>query len=209
MIHEVQIMVVIVDYNMGNLGSISNMLKKIDVDGVISSDPDTIYQADKLILPGVGSFDEGMRSLSNSQLLPVIEKKVFGELTPILGICLGMQLFANKSEEGTLSGLGWIDSEVRRFSFQDSNLKVPHMGWNWVKELKCDPLLNDMPDPSKFYFVHSYYFSCNETSDGLLSTHYGHDFVSGVKKNNIIGVQFHPEKSHKYGMKLLENFASL
>jgi glutamine amidotransferase len=200
-------MIVVIDYGMGNIGSILNMLKKIDAEGIVSSDPDLIKRADKLILPGVGSFDEGMKNLKASLLIPVIEDKVMKEKTPILGICLGMQLFAKKSEEGVLDGLGWIDAEVKKFNFRNDGLKIPHMGWNTVAVLKRDEFLGDMPDPSRFYFVHSYYLVCNDKKDALLVTDYGHPFVSAVKKDNIIGVQFHPEKSHKFGMKLLENFA--
>jgi glutamine amidotransferase len=202
-------MIVVIDYKMGNIGSILNMLKKIDAEGIVSSDPYDIKSADKLILPGVGSFDEGVKNLKESGLTSVIEDKVIGEKTPILGICLGMQLFAKRSEEGVLDGLGWIDAEVKRFSFGNNVLKIPHMGWNTVAVLKQDDLLRDMPDPSKFYFVHSYYFVCNDDNDALLVTDYGHSFVSAVKKDNISGVQFHPEKSHKFGMKLLENFTAL
>jgi imidazole glycerol-phosphate synthase subunit HisH len=202
-------MIVVIDYKMGNIGSILNMLKKIDAEGIVSSDPDEIKNADKLILPGVGSFDEGIKNLKDSGLISVIEHKVISEKTPILGICLGMQLFAKRSEEGVLSGLGWIDAEVKKFSFGNDALKVPHMGWNTVEVLKQDDLLRDMPDPSRFYFVHSYYFICNDSNNALLATDYGHNFVSAVKKDNIIGVQFHPEKSHKFGMKLLQNFTAL
>ena len=202
-------MIAVIDYKMGNVGSIINMLKKIGVEGIISSDPEIIKRAEKLILPGVGAFDAGMKNLKDSGLLSVIEDKVIIEKTPILGICLGMQLFAKKSEEGSLAGLGWIDAEVRKFSFKNHELKIPHMGWNTIAVLKQDNLLKDMPEQSRFYFVHSYYFVCNDTTDALLSTDYGLNFVSAVKKNNIVGVQFHPEKSHKFGMKLLRNFAEL
>ena len=202
-------MIVVIDYKMGNIGSILNMLKKIDAEGIISSDPDEIKRADKLILPGVGSFDRGIRNLTDSGLIPILESKVIKERTPILGICLGMQLFSKRSEEGVLDGLGWIDAEVKRFSFENNKLKIPHMGWNSVTVLKQDNLLRDMPEQSRFYFVHSYYLVCKDEKDALLTTDYGHSFTSAVKKDNIIGVQFHPEKSHKFGMKLLKNFSEL
>lgn len=202
-------MIVIIDYKMGNIGSILNMLKKINAEGMVSSNPEDIKIADKLILPGVGSFDEGMKNLKDSGLISVIEDKVIKQKIPIMGICLGMQLFAKRSEEGVMDGLGWIDAEVKKFKFDDYNLKIPHMGWNTVTFCKHDNLLREMPEQSKFYFVHSYYFVCNDDKDVLLTTQYGHRFTSAVKKNNIIGVQFHPEKSHKFGMKLFENFVTL
>jgi len=201
-------MIVVIDYKTGNIGSILNMLKKIDAKGMISSDPKDIKKADKLILPGVGSFDEGINNLKDSGLISVIEDKVIKEKTPIMGICLGMQLLAKRSEEGVLDGLGWIDAEVKRFKFENNELKIPHMGWNSVTVLKQDNLLRGMLEQSRFYFVHSYYFACKDDKDALLATEYGHSFTSAVKKDNIIGVQFHPEKSHKFGMKLLENFAN-
>ena len=202
-------MIVIIDYKTGNVGSIVNMLKKVGVGGIVSSDPDDIRRADKLILPGVGAFDQGMKNLNNSGLIPVIEEQVIGKGVLVLGICLGMQLFAQRSEEGNLNGLGWIDAEVRKFDFKNQTLKVPHMNWNTTSILKQDVLLKDMPEVSKFYFVHSYYFVCNDKNDGLLTANYGHDFIAAVRKDNIIGVQFHPEKSHKFGMKLLKNFSEL
>ena len=202
-------MIVIVDYKMGNIGSILNMLKKIGETAVISSDIKDINNADKLILPGVGSFDTGINNINNLGLLDILNKKVLEEKTPILGICLGMQLFANKSEEGVKRGLGWIDGNVVKFKFKDNNLKIPHIGWNEIKIKKDDVLFKNIPEEPRFYFVHSYYFSCNDNNNILTTTNYGYDFVSIVRKDNITGVQFHPEKSHKYGMNLLKNFAQL
>lgn len=203
-------MIVIIDYNTGNIGSLKNMLKKIGIEAVVSSDISEINKAEKLILPGVGSFDTGMGNLKKMEILPVLNKKVIEEKTPILGICLGMQLFANQSEEGKLEGLGWIDARVIKFKFnKESNFKIPHMGWNTVAVKKEKSIFNELEGESKFYFVHSYYLVCKNTEDILATTNYRYDFVSAVEKNNIIGVQFHPEKSHKYGMKLLENFVRL
>ncbi|MCH8741623.1 imidazole glycerol phosphate synthase subunit HisH [Patescibacteria group bacterium] len=202
-------MIVIIDYKMGNTGSILNMLKKIGETAVISSDIKDINNADKLILPGVGSFDTGMNNINNSGLLDILNKKVLKEKTPILGICLGMQLFANKSEEGIKRGLGWIGGNVVKFKFKDNNLKIPHMGWNEIKIKKNDVLFKNIAEEPRFYFVHSYYFFCNDNNDVLATTNYGYDFASVVRKDNIRGVQFHPEKSHKYGMNLLKNFAQL
>lgn len=201
-------MTIIVDYGMGNLGSILNMLKKIGVDAAVSSNCEDIANADKLILPGVGAFENGMRKLAGLGLAPVLEKKVMGEKTPILGICLGMQLMTKSSEEGQGTGLGWIDATTVRFKHGGgtAKLKIPHMGWNTVTVKKDSLLFKDMfPEPG-FYFVHSYHAVCTHEQDILATTYYGYDFVSAFQKGNIFGVQFHPEKSHKFGMKLLKNF---
>lgn len=204
-------MILIVDYGMGNLGSISNMLKKIGVPCVISSDPEMISDANKIILPGVGAFDNAIENLHTKNLFEVLNYKALNQRTPILGICLGMQLFAKSSEEGIRTGLGWIDASVKRFNFNNQNdrNKVPHMGWNRAVVKSTHQLFNGLEDLNKFYFVHSYHVVCNDESDILTMTSYGYDFVSSVFKDNILGVQFHPEKSHKYGMQLLKNFAAL
>jgi glutamine amidotransferase len=200
-------MITIVDYGIGNLGSIQNMLKKVGFESQISSDADTIGAAAKLIMPGVGAFDTGMRELARSGLIPVLQKKVLEQGTPILGICLGMQLFAHASEEGQLPGLGWIDASVKRFEVAaGSRLKVPHMGWNIVHAEKESALTKDLEDEERFYFVHSYYVDCKDRGDVLLTANYGHQFDAAFEHKNILGVQFHPEKSHKFGMRLLRNF---
>ena len=200
--------IVIIDYGLGNLGSIRNMLKKIGAEGTISSDISHIERAEKLILPGVGNFDQGMRNLDALGLLPVLENKVIQKKTPILGICLGMQLFTRRSEEGESAGIGWIDAEVVRFKFdgKERNLKIPHMGWNLIKIEKEDTLIGEMYPEPRFYFVHSYHVVCKNEDEVLTKSFYGYEFVSSIKKGNIYGVQFHPEKSHKFGMKLLRNF---
>ena len=204
-------MIVIVDYGMGNLGSIQNMLKRIGTDALISSDISEIEKANKLILPGVGSFDNAMKNLNNLGLTHILNKKVIEDKTPILGICLGIQLFTERSEEGNLPGLGWIDAETIRFRFgnNQTNLKIPHMRWNIVKIKHNSSLFKDMYNDARFYFVHSYHVVCNNEQDILSTTCHGYDFVSAVQKENIIGVQFHPEKSHKFGMKILQNFTEL
>jgi len=201
-------MITIVDYGLGNLGSIKNMLKKIGADSVITSDPEVIAKADKLILPGVGSFDNGMKNLKELGLIDLLNKKVLEDKVPVLGICLGMQLITKKSEEGIEPGLGWLDAEAIRFRVDPGERKfsIPHMGWEYVHPQKESRLMKDMYEDPKYYFVHSYYIRCNDPQDTLLSTHYAHDYVSGFEKGNILGVQFHPEKSHKYGMKLFKNF---
>ena len=200
--------IIIIDYGLGNLGSIKNMLKKIGSEAAISSSISDIEEAEKLILPGVGNFDQGMRNLEASGFLPVLEDRVIQKKTPILGICLGMQLFARKSEEGESTGLGWIDAEVVRFKFGDKerHLKIPHMGWNLVEIRQKNPLFEEMYPEPRFYFVHSYHLACRNEEEVLTQTFHGYKFVSSVKKENIYGVQFHPEKSHKFGMKLLDNF---
>jgi imidazole glycerol-phosphate synthase subunit HisH len=199
-------MITIVNYGLGNLGSIENMLKKIGVSDVkISQNFEDILSADKLILPGVGSFDAGMQKINDSGLLPILNQAVLENKKPVLGICLGMQLMTKSSEEGQLPGLGWINAQATKFEFEDSDLKIPHMGWNSVDVID-NHLKDELPNPSKFYFVHSYFIQCHEKQDELLSCNYGHPFVAGFKKENIMGVQFHPEKSHKYGMALLNYF---
>lgn len=204
-------MIAIVNYGLGNLGSIQNMLKKIGCsDVVISNDRAVIDKADKLILPGVGAFDNGMSKINESGLLDILKDNALVKKKPILGICLGMQLLTNGSEEGKLKGLGWIDADTVKFSFgSESELKIPHMGWNFIKIAKPHPLIKNLDETFRFYFVHSYYVACKNKSDVLLNCNYGFDYACAVQKDNIMGVQFHPEKSHKYGMQLLKNFVDL
>ena len=201
-------MIVIVDYGMGNLASIANMLKKVGAEGIISSDSTTIAGAEKLILPGVGSFDTGMHNLSERGLVPVLNARVLKDTVPILGLCLGLQLFTERSEEGRLPGLGWIKGETVRFKVEGAHerLKIPHMGWNTIEPLRQHPLLNGLDEEPRFYFVHSYHVVCADPEDILAWTRYGYDFPSIVVRGNVVGVQFHPEKSHKFGMQLLRNF---
>jgi len=200
-------MIAIVNYGVGNLGSIQNMLRKVGAESEITADQGAISRADKLILPGVGAFDSAMDSLSNSRLVPVLKRKVVDEKTPLLGICLGMQLLTRSSTEGQTPGLGWVDAKTVRF--ENGGLKVPHMGWNTVTIQRDDPLFRDMYPEPRFYFVHSYYVRCTDNGNILTTTSYGHEFCSSLIQGNIRGVQFHPEKSHKFGMKLLKNFAEM
>lgn len=201
-------MIVIIDYGMGNLGSIVNMLKKVGVKAIISADPAVIEQANKLILPGVGAFDNGMKHLNDLNLVPPLNYKVLVEKIPILGICLGAQLLTQRSEEGGLSGLGWIEADTVRFKFNqtDARLKIPHMGWNLLNIYQSHPLFTDMYEEPRFYFVHSYHFTCRNEADVLAKTLYGYEFTSVIGRENIMGTQFHPEKSHKFGLKILKNF---
>ena len=203
-------MIVIIDYGIGNLASVFNMFKKIGVkDVVVSNDKDVITRATKLLLPGVGSFDAGVTNLENSGLIPILNKRVVEEKVPILGICLGMQLLTKQSEEGQKKGLGWIDAETIKFNLDPAlKLKVPHMGWNYIKVKKNNPLI-DLETKNRFYFVHSYYVKCFDESQSIATSNFGVDFTCMVNKDNIFGAQFHPEKSLKFGMKLLENFSRL
>ena len=204
-------MIAIVDYGMGNLGSIGNMCKRIGVDSVVTSDPAVIGAASKLILPGVGAFDQGMTNLEQRGLLPVLAKRVLDQGCPILGICLGMQLLGESSEEGKKRGLGWVHATARRFRFDDDQtkrLKIPHMGWNEVRPQQPDPIFAGFENPIRFYFVHSYHVECS-AENVLATTTHGYSFTSMLKRENIYGAQFHPEKSHRFGMTLLTNFARL
>lgn len=202
-------MITIIDYGMGNLGSVKNMFKKIGEDSIISSDKEEIKAATKILLPGVGSFDNAMRNLKDLDLIDLIKEKVLRDKTPIMGICLGMQLLTNASEEGSLEGFGFIDAYASKFNFENINeeLPIPHMGWNRTNLEKDSKLYENNDEKNRrFYFVHSYAVQCNNKSDILTTTEYGYKFVSSFEKNHIIGCQFHPEKSHKYGMKLFKNF---
>lgn len=202
-------MLTIVNYGVGNLGSIYNMLKKAGVSAMISSQPSDILAADKLILPGVGAFDTCALKLQVSGLLPVLNKKVIEEKIPVLGVCVGMQLLTEGSEEGILPGLGWIKGRIVKFNqeFLPRNFKVPHMGWSEVVLRKPSKLFSEMDNDPRFYFVHSYHPQITYIQDVLIEATYGYTFVAGMECENILGVQFHPEKSHRFGMKLLSNFA--
>jgi imidazole glycerol-phosphate synthase subunit HisH len=202
-------MIVVVDYGLGNLGSIHNMLKKLGVESRVTDDTDEVLHASKLILPGVGAFDHGMTNLRERGLVELLHRKVLQDDTPILGICLGMQLMTRGSEEGQLPGLGWLPATTRRFrpSSPDLHLPVPHMGWNYVEPSATSALFAGLPDDPRFYFVHSFYVDADEDEYVSGRTTYDVSFVSAVERNNVLGVQFHPEKSHKFGMALLRNFA--
>ena len=201
-------MIHIVDYGMGNLGSVKNMLKYIGAESTITANPVELQDAKKIILPGVGSFDQAMKRIEESGFRKVLDAKALTEKVPVLGICLGMQLLTYGSEEGLIPGLGWIPARTIHFP-ADIGLKVPHMGWNIVTPSTPSPLCEKLPEESRFYFVHSYYVKVENESFSILKTNYGLNFDSGIQRGNIYGVQFHPEKSHKLGMQLLRNFANL
>lgn len=200
-------MIAIINYGMGNIGSITNMLHKIGGDAVVTSQKCDVLKADKIILPGVGTFDHGMRQLMELDLISPIQTAVLEKKIPILGICLGMQLLGRRSEEGKGSGLNLIPFDNIHFALtKDSGLKIPHMGWNVVKFRKVSPILKDIEEGQRYYFVHSYHAVCDNPENILMSCEYGYEFPAAISDNNIYGVQFHPEKSHRFGMRLLENF---
>jgi len=200
-------MITIINYGMGNLGSIVNMLKRIGVQAQVTEDVAQIERAEKLILPGVGAFDAAMERIGSIPgLREVLDYKVLEEGIPLLGICLGMQLLTEGSEEGKLPGLGYIPGCTLHFP-SDMGLKIPHMGWNHIHICNDSPLVHDLPEEPRFYFVHSYYVQCANPEHVVCTTDYGITFHSVIQKDHVYGAQFHPEKSHKFGMRLLENFA--
>jgi glutamine amidotransferase len=202
-------MITIVNYGMGNIGSLCNMFKRIGVKAVIESDPATIMHSNKLVLPGVGAFDTAMTRINAiPSLREVLDKKALVECVPILGVCLGMQLLTYSSEEGALPGLGWIPGVATRFPKREG-LKVPHMGWNVAVPTTQSPLTTQVEEMPRYYFVHSYCVHVEDPAHSLMNTHYGIDFDSAIGRDNIYGVQFHPEKSHRFGMQILKKFAQL
>jgi imidazole glycerol-phosphate synthase subunit HisH len=203
-------MIVIVDYGMGNTGSIKKKLNLLGAGSIVSSSHKDIQNADKLILPGVGHFSKAVENIRSLGLWNLLNECVLTNKTPVLGICLGMQLMALSSEEGDAEGFGWFNAYVRKFRISDtSRFKVPHMGWNQVKICKESGLMKGLDNFSNFYFVHSYHIQCNERQDVLNETEYETVFVSAVERDNIFGVQYHPEKSHDAGNIILKNFISL
>ena len=202
-------MIVIVDYGLGNLASIKNMFKHIGIREVkISSQKEVVEQADKIILPGVGAFDNGMMHLEKYDLIDVLNKKALVEKVPFLGICLGMQLMTQGSEEGVKKGLGWFDAETIKFK-QLNGMKVPHMGWNYIQPRSEKNYFLNEGKKYRFYFVHSYHVNCKNEDEVMFTTDYGMQFHSAIRKDNIIGMQFHPEKSLHFGMDVLNKFSKL
>jgi len=202
---------VIIDYGMGNLRSVSNKFHRMNIPSIVTSDGNIIQQASKLILPGVGHFASGMKNLARLGIIDILNKRVLVDKIPILGICLGVQLFSNFSEEGNVSGLGWIDAQTIRFRFNANEhpYKIPHMGWNSINKRKESRLLEYIRQDEMFYFVHSFHLDCNQKQDILTKTEYSYEFVSAIEHENIYGTQFHPEKSHEWGFQLLKNFSKI
>jgi glutamine amidotransferase len=204
-------MITIIDYGVGNIKAFYNIFSKLSVNVKIAQKPEDLINATKLILPGVGHFDYAMKRFSESGMLNVVDEMVMNHNMPILGICVGMQMLAKTSEEGVMPGLGWINATVKKI---DTNLltqttRLPHMGWNDVSVKTKNPLLKNLEFNSRFYFLHSYYFETNLVSDSIAFSNYGKEFTCVVNHKNIYGVQFHPEKSHHYGVQLLNNFANI
>jgi imidazole glycerol-phosphate synthase subunit HisH len=203
-------MTTIVDYGMGNLGSVVNMFKRIGAPCELTHDLDKISKAKKILLPGVGAFDTAMERINSSGMLPVLNEKALKEKVPVLGICLGMQLLTHGSEEGKLHGLRWVNAHTYSFKKRIApELKIPHMGWNVANiSGQCD-LTKGFTGEIRFYFVHSYFVTVDNENNSMMKTPYGVEFDSALHQDNIFGAQFHPEKSHKFGMQLFKNFAGL
>ena len=201
-------MITIVDYGMGNLGSIQNMFKRIGAPCRICADPQDLEDSEKILLPGVGAFDGAMERINSGGFREVLDRKAHVDRVPILGICLGMQLLTRSSEEGRLPGLGWINGKTLRFP-QTKELKVPHMGWNLVNPGHPSALTSGLERGARYYFVHSFFVRVDDERDSLLTAQYGVTFDAAIAHGNIFGAQFHPEKSHRFGMHLLSNFADI
>ncbi|MDP3082616.1 MAG: imidazole glycerol phosphate synthase subunit HisH [Rubrivivax sp.] len=201
-------MITIVDYGMGNLDAVLNMFKRIGSPARVTGDPAEVARAEKILLPGVGSFDAAMKRINTSGLRGVLDHKVRVQRVPILGICLGMQLLTRGSEEGQEPGLGWIAADTRRLPPMPG-LKIPHMGWNLVIPSRSHALVEDLPPEPRFYFVHSFCVHVDDPMDSLLRARHGIEFDAAIAHDNIYGAQFHAEKSHRFGMKLLGNFARI
>ena len=203
-------MIVIIDHGMGNLGSVHNMLRRIGSESIRSADPSVIARADGIVLAGIGAFDSAASRLAELGLVKVLNDLVLDRHVPTLGVCLGMQLMARSSEEGHESGLGWLDADVRRFSFpSDVRLQVPHMGWEEITLTRPSPLFPDQTKRLRFYFSHSYHLVCNDETDVAAVATYGYPFAAAVHRGNILGTQFHPEKSHVFGLDVYQRFVTL
>lgn len=201
-------MIAVIDYDIGNIAAVVNMLQRLGLTCRVTARTEEVEQAERIILPGNGAFDACVSNLRASGLVPMLEQRVLQCGVPLLGICVGAQMLGHGSDEGREPGLGWVNMRVKRFAaLQD--LRIPHMGWNRVQRLQLDhPLTRDMSADARFYFVHSYYMEPQDPADVLLRAHYGIDFAAAVAHENITGVQFHPEKSHRFGKRLLASFAA-
>lgn len=204
-------MIAIIDYGMGNVKAFADVYKKLNMPAVIVKQAEGLKNASKVILPGVGAFDHAMQLLEKSRMRQLLDEMVLHRRVPVLGICVGMQMLANSSEEGRLPGLGWIDGEVKKFNSSSlrKSMWLPHMGWNNIKPLKANGLFNGLDFDARFYFLHSYFFQSLRKEDIIAVTDYDGEFACAVNSENIFGVQFHPEKSHQWGIQVLENFAKI
>lgn len=204
-------MITIIDYGLGNIRAFVNVYERLNIKTKIARTADEITGAEKIILPGVGAFDYAMSQLNASGMRDELEKQVVINKVPVIGICVGMQMLARSSDEGRLPGLGWVDGEVRMFDPEliPYKTRLPHMGWNSMTPVKENHLLNGFDGPMRFYFLHSYYFICHQDDDVIATTHYGITYASAINRGNVYGIQFHPEKSHSNGIRLLHNFAKL
>lgn len=204
-------MITLIDYGVGNINAFVNVYKRLDVSVKIAKTSQDLIGSEKLILPGVGHFDHAMSELNKSGMREYLDELVLDKKIPVIGICVGMQMMANNSDEGNMEGLKWIDATVKKFD--ESKImqvtRLPHMGWNDVKPLKQSKIFAGLEQDAIFYFLHSYYFHCNQTGDVMAVSEYGGEFTSAAHHENKYGIQFHPEKSHHYGEILLHNFAKL
>jgi glutamine amidotransferase len=204
-------MIAIIDYGLGNVKAFANVYNKLNIPVIITKDAEDLKNASKVILPGVGAFDFAMQRLNQSGMRETLDDLVLNKSIPVLGICVGMQMLAKSSEEGKFAGLGWIDAEVKRFALSTFNHDacIPHMGWNDVEPVGTTQLMKNLEQNARFYFLHSYYFHCKRLEDTIATTNYGIQFSCVVGFKNIFGVQFHPEKSHQWGIQLLKNFSEI
>lgn len=204
-------MIAIINYGLGNINAFANVYKRLGISLKIVTTADDLSGANKIIIPGVGSFDQAMTKFNNSGMRPQVDSMVLEQKIPVIGICVGMQMLANKSEEGILPGLGYIDASVKKFdsSLINKKLNLPHMGWNNVIPSNGSKLFENISENPLFYFLHSYYFECNNPGDSTAKSEYGNEFTCAINHENIYGVQFHPEKSHQNGIQLLKNFSEI
>lgn len=204
-------MIAIVNYGVGNVRAFSNIYESLNIPVILASTAEDLNKATRIILPGVGAFDHAMQRLNDSGMREKLEEKVIKEKLPVIGICVGMQMLANRSDEGKEAGLGWIEGTVRKFDVSKIpyHTRLPHMGWNDVTPIKQSRLFEGLEKNARFYFLHSFYFECAHSEDTMAVADYGGEFSCVVGRNNVYGVQCHPEKSHKFGIQLLKNFANL
>jgi glutamine amidotransferase len=204
-------LITIIDYGLGNIRAFANVYKRLNIPTKVAKTAADLKDATKIILPGVGAFDHAMNMINHSGMRPTLDELVLNHQLPVIGICVGMQILAHSSDEGVLSGLGWIDAVVKKFdtSLLKQKTGLPHMGWNTILPVGNSKLFLDLDNQSRFYFLHSYYFQCHNDADTIAITEYGIRFTSAVNVLNIYGVQFHPEKSHQNGILVLKNFANL